>query len=98
MLENSFNNREKMAQGTNSIQWRVVLPSVTFFNLIYNKFDYHGSIGYIMTIILPDTQNAPTFFEKNFDLRFDIDFIFNICSKKTKSNPINKYIPSPIPQ
>ena len=51
-----------------------------------------------MTIILPDTQNAPTFFEKNFDLRFDIDFIFNICSKKTKSNPINKYIPSPIPQ
>tara|TARA_Y100001970_G_C14060004_1_gene763672 strand:+ start:383 stop:622 length:240 start_codon:yes stop_codon:yes gene_type:complete len=79
-----------MAQGTNSIQWRVVLPSVTFSYLIYNKDNYHGSSGYIKTIILPDIQNAPTFFEKTLHLRFDIDFIFNIFSNKTNISPINK--------
>lgn len=57
---------------------------------IFKNADYQGRCGYIMTIMLPDIQNAPTFFEKILDRIFEIDFISNIFSKNPKIRPRNR--------
>ncbi len=57
---------------------------------IFKNADYQGSSGYIITMMLPDIQNAPTFFEKILERIFEMDFISNIFSKNPKIRPRNR--------